>query len=313
MVLGDTHGNADWLRLYVYPTAMALGVDRIIQLGDWGYWEHQEAGVQFLDEVSRMATVAEIPVYWLRGNHDKTSLLLQRYGALRNHEGFIYIRDNIYFIPDGNLWHWGGKSFRAFGGAYSVDKSWRLKQEQNNYDFQVRKEQYRAQALGRAPEPVASLAGTLWFPEEEMTDGDMQGFLEAYSGPVDYVFSHDKPRSTNPGWNRKDLPLCLPNQDRLQLAFKAHRPDFWFHGHLHHYYTQQQMTDGGAVTTVISLEPDSEAAELGWQRHNTWALLEIVESSCDCLHHGFVTLGEAAKELVDQAEVNEAKALLSSV
>lgn len=306
MVLGDVHGNADWLRLYVYPRAMVLGVDLIVQLGDFGYWEHTPAGVKFLKEASDIATVAGIPLYWLRGNHDKTSFLFERYSELGDDDGFLYIRDNIFFIPDGTLWTWQGRSFRAFGGAYSVDKNWRVQQEALNYAHLVRKEQYRAEAQDRAPEPVPSQAGQLWFPEEEMRDVDMDAYLAAFTGRVDYVFSHDKPRCTNPGWNRKDLPLCLPNQDRLQRALLAHTPSYWFHGHLHYHYLQDARSGPDSVTTVVSLEPDDNAAEVGWKRHNTWCLIELDGDTGES-----VVLGKDARPRLDQVEVNAARDLLT--
>lgn len=305
MVLGDVHGNSDWLAFYVYPTAMALGVDRIIQVGDFGYWEHQPDGVRFLDDVSTLAQASGIPWYWLRGNHDKVSLLFDKYQE-RDGEGFFKLRPGLGFIPDGLIWNWDGASFRAFGGAYSVDKSWRVKQEQNHYEVRLRKEKYRALAAGRAPEPVAPMTGTLWFPEEEMTDVDMDKLLGIDASPIDFVFSHDKPRCTNPGWNRKDLPLCLPNQDRLQRALRAHTPAYWFHGHLHHYYVQQVDSGDHQRTTVVSLAPDDDAAEMGWRREDTWCLIELTD------YGQAVILGREISPAIDPEHVEAARSVLQN-
>lgn len=303
MVLGDTHGNAAWLRYYVYPTAMALEVDAIVQVGDYGFWEHEPAGVRFNDEVDDLAEDSGIPLYWLRGNHDKSSLAWQTYGEEQTDDGFVVIRKNVFFIPDGLLWVWRGRTFRAFGGAYSVDKGWRLNQEQRNYEFLVQREEMAASKENRQPRAVKPQAGSLWFPEEQMSDEDMQGFLDEDSSALDFVFSHDKPRCTNPGWNRKELPLCLPNQDRLQRALDAHQPAYWFHGHLHYHY-RQHVRSGKAqrVTTVISLDPDSDAAEMNWRREQTWALIDL---SAD-VNVSVVRMGTEVAGFIDDNDVQEA-------
>lgn len=303
MVLGDTHGNADWLRYYVFPTAMALEVDAIVQVGDYGFWEHEPAGVRFNDEVDDMAETSGIPLYWLRGNHDKSSLAWETYGDFQTDDGFVVVRKNVFFIPDGLLWAWQGRTFRAFGGAYSVDKSWRLNREKRIYEMSVTEEEYKASKENRQPKFVKPTAGTLWFPEEEMTDEDMQRFLDEDSSQLDFVFSHDKPRQTNPGWNRKDLPLCLPNQQRLQRALEAHEPSYWFHGHLHHHYVQHlRGPRAERITTVISLDPDSDAAEMNWSKDQTWALIDLGADVNDTL----VRLGTVVKEFLDPEDVEKA-------
>lgn len=273
LILGDTHGNGPWLRDYVYPLALRLRIDAILQLGDFGFWEHMPAGVEYLDLVSQLACDTGIPMYALRGNHDKSSLVLERYGDKADPQGFIPVRDGVYYIPDGLVWEWPGSRFRAFGGAYSVDKEYRLDAEARAYEKAARKEAYRRQA-GAEPKPIPSTAGTLWFPEEEMTDADMDRHLANWQGPVDVIVSHDKPRASNPHWNRKDFPECLPNQDRLQRAALHHQPGWWLHGHLHVRYTDEIRVGGDDKSTVVvGLAPDREAAELRWRPTDSWCVL----------------------------------------
>ncbi len=193
IVVGDTHGNGPFLRTYVYPTAVALGAQAIVQVGDFGYWEHAQEGVDFLDEVNRGAEDTAIPLYWLRGNHDKVSLCLAKYGRNSDDEGFLRCRPQVFHIPDGHRWTWAGVRMRAFGGAYSIDKAWRLDAEAKRYRQAAAREDARRRA-GRPPKPIPPTAGTLWFPEEELTDGQF-GALLADTGPgsdpVEVVFSHD--------------------------------------------------------------------------------------------------------------------------
>lgn len=276
-ILGDTHGNTDWLRDYVFPTAAKLNPFGIIQLGDFGAWEHTDSGIEYMDAVAALTEQYLIPVFWLHGNHDKHSLVLDWYGEDRNPDGFIRCRPGVYYIPQGHTWVWEGVKFRVFGGAYSVDKEWRLETERERYRKALNVEGYRRQA-GRPPLDIEPTFETLWFPEEEMTDVEFAKLMEADSSKVDVIFSHDKPRGANlgPHFNLKDLPECMPNQDRLQRALVAHQPDWWFHGHFHHRYeTMVRNGDDDAFTRVVGLSCDPDGAPRFWRPTHSWSVLDI--------------------------------------
>lgn len=272
-VAGDTHGNDAFLNDYLYPIAAELGAHAIIQLGDFGFWEHEETGVRFLDAVAVSAERYQLPLYWLHGNHDKHSLALARYGAIRDHEGFISCRKHVLYIPQGHVWTWAGTRMRAFGGAYSIDKQWRLDLEARRARQAAQAEDERRRAGHRAV-PVRRFAETIWFPEEEPTDAQFAALLDADHGPVDIVFSHDKPRAARPGMTLKDLPECLPNQDRLQRALETHQPSVWLHGHLHQRYSDT-VGRGAHATRVTGLACDDAAAPRFWRPTDAWAVLDI--------------------------------------
>lgn len=255
LIAGDIHGNLSHLA-YLYSKAMEEGIDRIFQLGDFGFWEHMPEGVKFLDEANRHAYHAGVTLYFLDGNHDKTSLLLDRYTE-RDDEGFIIVREHIRYAPRGHRWTWGQTRFAAFGGAYSVDKAWRLDLEHQQ----------------DAPE-------ALWFPEEEMSDEDMARFL-TNTDPVDIILAHDKPRASNPQWNRKAIVECHPNQNRLQMAVRALKPGLFVHGHLHVRYTDTIMSgDERHFTRVEGLHCDPEAT-MHWPYDpaESWIILDTGEST----------------------------------
>ncbi len=264
LVVGDTHGNLPFLRDYVYPLAAKLSVDRIVQVGDFGYWEHDPSGVDFLDKLNETADRHGIPLCWLHGNHDKHSLALKKYmstGA-STPDRFLTVREHILYIPQGKVWTWEGVTMRAFGGAYSVDKQYRLDLERKR-TRKLHAEEDRRRDAGEPVEPYRSAEGTLWFPEEQMSEEEMDAMLALYAEPVDIVFSHDFPARANPGEHFKTLPECLPNQQRLQRALDVHRPQWWFHGHLHQPYTDEVLTvvdDDWAKTTVVGLGCDWDAA-----------------------------------------------------
>jgi predicted phosphodiesterase len=251
LLAGDTHGNTRHV-LYLIRKARLMGCDRVFVVGDFGYWEHTLAGIEFMDTVDKYAR--DITVYFLDGNHDKTSLLLEKYDSpeFTDPEGFLLVRPRVRYARRGHRWTWDGCRFIALGGAYSVDKYVSLDKEANSY----------------APE-------TLWFPEEEMTDEDMKQILLDTS-LVDVILAHDKPRGSEPGWNRKVYDMCLPNQDRLQRAVETLDPKYFIHGHLHFPYIDQMwhshhgITRDMHITTVIGLDCDGNAGK----KDKSWAVLD---------------------------------------
>jgi len=225
LMAGDTHGDGSHVR-YLLQVAQREGCDRIFVLGDFGYWEHMNEGINFLDRANLNANLKNIPIYFLDGNHDKTSLLLEKYGwtaETGDGEGFLMVRPYVRYSPRGHQWEWGGKQFISLGGAYSVDKESRLERE----------------AKTGKPE-------SLWFPEEEMTNEEMEEILDrAAPETVDVMLAHDKPRSSTPGWNRKEFVECFANQERLERAIEVLRPSYYFHGHLHYRYTEVRFNEEG--------------------------------------------------------------------
>lgn len=265
---GDTHGSIGHPQ-YLVRMAKKEECDRVFVLGDFGYWEHQREGVLFLDRLNEYCEEEKqrakaagyntyVTVYFLDGNHDKTSLLLKKYSE-RDDEGFIIVREHIRYAGRGHRWTWDDVRFISLGGAYSVDKAWRL-------DLEAR---YPGKYGG--PE-------SLWFPEEEMTDQDMVDILQN-TEPVDVMLAHDKPRGSVPGWNRKDLSECWPNQNRLQLAVRTLEPKVFLHGHLHYYYQQTMdygnLNDEQRQVEVLGLNCDPDGADpKGYSKSSSWAVVD---------------------------------------
>jgi len=276
-IAGDTHGNNSFWDWYLLPRAKLHAADRIVQCGDFGFWEHAPSGVEYLDLLEQSAAEADLTIYALHGNHDNWSLVMQRYGTDRDDEGFVRVRPHIRYIPQGHVWTWEGTRMRAFGGAYSIDKQWRLDLEAKRNRQALAVEEHRRSA-GRKPKPVIDHTGTVWFPDEEMTDAEFTELMIADCQVLDVVFSHDRPRRAGCGLDLKNEPLCLPNQDRLDLALAAHRPQWWFHGHLHHSY-KDRVDVGDTVTTIVGLACDDKAAMRFWRPWHSWCALDIVEGS----------------------------------
>jgi Calcineurin-like phosphoesterase len=268
LLAGDTHGNTTHVR-YLIDVAVDQGCDRIFQLGDFGAWEHMSDGRQFMDKVANYARKNAILVYFLDGNHDKTSLLLEKYGNSPDHEGFLRVRNWIFYSPRGHRWVWDEVSFISLGGAYSVDKDYRIKV-------------LEAQGSGK-PERY-------WFPEEEMTDEDLARIILDNPGPVDVMLAHDKPRCSNPPWNRKDIPECWPNQDRLQMAVSLMTPAHFYHGHLHFLYAQDvdygDLAGERRSLHVRGLAPDPSGGYPGYILPYSWHVFDTDDFKIDQIAKG---------------------------
>jgi hypothetical protein len=297
-VAGDTHGATEFITDYLYPKAAALHADAIVQCGDFGFWEHFPDGIDFLDEVQETGHRYRIPLYALHGNHDNWSTVMANHGHTRDEDWFVRVREHIRYIPQGHIWTWAGYRMRAFGGAYSVDKLYRLDVERSRWRQAAAREDAR-RAAGLTPQPVLSTAGTLWFPDEQMTDEEFAELMIIDAQPVDVVFSHDKPRAANPGPGFTDLAECVPNQDRLQLALEVLHPAWWFHGHLHINY-QDTVPCGpphDTHTTVVGLSCDNVAGagDRFWKPWHAWCLLDLTPTG------PVVTTARDADESLDNA------------
>lgn len=272
LIAGDTHGNTSHVSRLL-DIAHAQGCLRVVQLGDFGAWEHMADGREFMRDVSKRASRYGIPLVWIDGNHDKWSRTMDLHGAMRSSEGFVICAPYVLYAPRGHRWEWDGIRFMSLGGAYSVDKAWRLDMERDT----ARKRANRtAWKTGQyiSPKELPDTSGTLWFPEEELTDEQVDTAIGDGS-PVDVLLTHDKPRSSNPGWNRKDLPECWPNQDRVQRVVRALQPHNVFHGHLHYPYTDTIRIGDVEYCTVHGLDADPSSAEgPGYDSRNSWMIVE---------------------------------------
>jgi len=184
----------------------------------------------------------------------------------RDDDGLVVVRDHVRYAPRGHRWTWGTTRILALGGAASLDKEWRLAEEGRRSAKAIRKSKFR-EAAGGAPAPPPNYAGTLWFPDEELSDDDVETVL-ADGTPVDLLLTHDKPRRSRLGFNRKDDAAAWPNQDRVQRVVDAYGPL----GSCMATYTfatriasmTRRWTGWPVTTTQVSLYPAIGAKTPGW-------------------------------------------------
>lgn len=282
MLLGDTHGNTMFIVNRAIEAAKAAGVRWIYQLGDFGYWEHTDEGVAYLNAVSKALNGTGIGLVFIGGNHDKTSLIFQRYNSI---EGFYVIRPGIWFAPNGTHWTIADTGFIALGGAYSIDKKDRLDRETARARKLFNDSKHKYQNEGYSPEFVMArsleiTAETEWFPEEQMTDDEVDKILASVSAEdVDVILAHDKPFMSNPGIKLLPISECIPNQKRLQKAVNTLQPKLFVHGHLHVRYTDTiRCGDDDSYTLVEGLGadvPNFNQFESDWHAEDAWEILNL--------------------------------------
>lgn len=244
LFLGDSHGNQNFFAA-AFAKAAEYNCDAIFQLGDFGWWPHSGNGLEFISYISYTATTLGIPVYWLDGNHENFHHLLERDWPVTD-DGFWEVNPNLYYSPRGHIWSWGDKNFMSMGGAYSIDKEWRLQQEAKS------SRQY-----------------SLWWPEETITQSDFYtavGLFEAHAKKIDVFLAHDKPalvqipnfESPFPG---RIWPESENNGKFLQALVDIVKPKLILHGHWHWGYTQKLYRPDYEATCIgLSHDGYPEAA-----------------------------------------------------
>jgi len=213
-ITGDTHG--DFTHIAKFAEKMQTTPDDVmIILGDVGlnYYTHNGHNNKSAKKLKKK--VADIPLtfFCIHGNHEERPYNVEGY-ELQEHFGAPCYVDPDYpnqiFAKDGEVYDFNGKKTIVIGGAYSVDKYYRLAQ------------------------------GANWF-ESEQPDNEIKSYvekqLEDNSWKVDVVLSHTCPTFTIP----VHLFLSFIDQSMVDKSTEewlqtiADKLDFskWYFGHYH--------------------------------------------------------------------------------
>jgi len=248
MVLGDTHGNIRAAKNAV-AKADSLDIDTIMQVGDFGLWDHFLDGVQFLDELNTALWKNDQVLIWTDGNHENFDRL---WWYLENNpkttNGHVFIRSQILYSPRGNSWYMHGRKFMTVGGAVSIDKDYRL-----------------------ARETQEGKSRTLWWDQEQLTQADMDAILGRNHGTVDYLFTHDCPTNAPFRERLKNDPDSQMHRQKMDELGKHIKPTLWFHGHMHSKYDAYDFPMYEPTTTVYGLECDGML--------DNWGILDTDDNS----------------------------------
>lgn len=125
-ISGDIHGCVADV-IYFCERNELKADDTIILLGDVGlnYYGNDKG-----DKKSKIAlNNCGVKIFCIHGNHEMRPETISTYKVVERYNNLVYIEDeypNIAFAIDGNIYDIEGHQTIVIGGAYSVDKYYRL-------------------------------------------------------------------------------------------------------------------------------------------------------------------------------------------
>lgn len=209
-ITGDKHGRLKPVKQFAKREGLS-GEDTIVILGDAGF-NYYNSG---RDVWTKKTVVGIAPaVLCIHGNHEmRPQSLPKLYHEAQWHGGAVFVEDefpNILFAKDGEVYDLDGARAIAIGGAYSVDKWYRLEN------------------------------GLKWFANEQPDDkikARVEAKLDELDWKVDIVLSHTCPFGYEP------TEAFLPGVDQslvdtsteVWLDQIEHRLEYkrWYCGHWH--------------------------------------------------------------------------------
>lgn len=233
-ITGDTHGDTDWVPHFC-ETNETTKNDIMILLGDSAF---RFEGVKNSREIARKSATNKynITFFVLRGNHDRPydeggdiSLtqcpLLEWFNPPMWHDPNY---PNIWYFQDGEKYIIKNRTFLTIGGAYSVDKFYRLSR------------------------------GWTWYENEQLKPEDFLDILDRFHDmKMDYILTHTCPISWEPTW----LFMSGIDQSSVDETTEHYLEDIlhyisynhWYFGHFHddHYFGNISEYDWNGDTIML--------------------------------------------------------------
>lgn len=209
-IRGDVHGNFDWLNSFCDKESTNAN-DVMILAGDSGilFFGANNTREKLIKGICGKAPLTFLVV---RGNHDgrpENEGMILRYNDLV--KGNCYWEDeypNILYAGDGECYFMKYRNFLTLGGAYSVDKFYRLQRHWT------------------------------WHPDEELTDEEMATILfNCLGNEYEYIISHTAPLEMEPTWlfmRGIDQSTVSKRMEKfLQRVKNGTNYSCWIWGHYH--------------------------------------------------------------------------------
>ena len=208
-ITGDTHGDFSRYLAFadkIQPTEQ----DVMIVLGDAGlnYYTGEKDAVR-----KRFVNSFPFTTFCIHGNHEMRPADIPSYQAKEYCGGTVWYEEaypHILFAKDGEIYRFGKQACIAIGGAYSVDKYYRLAR------------------------------GWAWFPNEQPS-ADIKAYVEQqlaeHGNQIDIVLSHTCPLKYEPtevflsGIDQSSVDKSTEEWlDRIEKRIDYKR---WYCGHYH--------------------------------------------------------------------------------
>lgn len=124
---GDIHGEVLHIRDMVTKYEIT-DQDVIVILGDVGmnYYGNKHGDQHRKKKLNKLG----VPIFCIHGNHEMRPETIPTYHEDKWQGGTVYVEDaypNLLFAKDGEVYDLDGQSTLVIGGAYSVDKWYRLR------------------------------------------------------------------------------------------------------------------------------------------------------------------------------------------
>ena len=207
-ITGDTH--RDFSRFY----KLEKDTDNmLIVLGDVGinYYLNEE-DKNYKEYLKKL----KLKLFCVRGNHEERPENISTYKEVEMFGGKVFIEEeypNLIFAKDGEIYNIDDKKILVIGGAYSVDKQYRL------------------------------LHGYKWFKDEQLTKKEMDTILDKVKGKhFDIVLTHTCPYKYEPrevfmqGLDQSKVDKSMEHfLDKIEENINY---DKWYCGH---YHTEKQV------------------------------------------------------------------------
>ena len=222
---GDTHGQFTWMCngcLDMYKPEETA----IIILGDAGFNYYLN---KYDDRKKAEVNTRGYRFYCVRGNHEmRPQDTSCGYELVYDYDvrGEVYVQKeypNIRFFKDWGEYWLGAYHVAVIGGAYSVDKWWRLA---------------RAGVKSKTDLNYNNPKKTGWFPNEQLSEKEMaRATADLINKSFDFVFTHTCPKD----WQPTDLFLSSIDQSNVDNSMELwmdelkNKIDYraWLFGHYH--------------------------------------------------------------------------------
>lgn len=130
LVLGDIHGNFNFLKHQI--NSKKITDCTIIQVGDFGIgFTNKENDEHTLENLNNFLKDVNVNLYAIRGNHDNPYFF-----------NGDYVYSNLRLLKDYTALNIGGHNFLFIGGAISVDRTQRIRENNSNIKYGSRKRCY---------------------------------------------------------------------------------------------------------------------------------------------------------------------------
>lgn len=131
-ITGDKHGDFREILYFCYENKTTLN-DIMIILGDAGINYYADERDYILKN-----SLLQYPItfFCIHGNHEERPENIESYKTKKFHGGIVYYEEeypNILFAKDSEIYNFNNHSVLVIGGAYSIDKYFRLERGYNWY------------------------------------------------------------------------------------------------------------------------------------------------------------------------------------